>query len=140
MVDDERVTRLASGVLNDVARLRRLADAEPAEDEDQLDAVKYRFVTAIEGCVGVAHHIIAAQGWAAPDTNADAFVGLSTNGVIAKELAAKMAKASGFRNILVHRYGDVDNDAVVGFLEQLGDLERFVQDVLAWLQQQQLRD
>lgn len=63
MVDEERVTRLASGVLGDVARLRRLAEADLADDVDQLDAVKYRFVTAIEGCVGVAHHIIAAEGW-----------------------------------------------------------------------------
>lgn len=133
MVDEERVTRLASGVLSDVARLRRLAGAELSEDADQLDAVKYRFVTAIEGCVGIAHHVIAAQGWAAPDTNADAFVGLSTNGVIDKDLASDMAKASGFRNILVHRYGEVDDDAVVSFLDRLGDLERFVQDVLGWL-------
>lgn len=134
MVDEERVTRLASGVLGDVARLRRLAEADLADDVDQLDAVKYRFVTAIEGCVGVAHHIIAAEGWGAPDSNADAFGGLGDNGVIDEELAATMAKASGFRNILVHRYGEVDDGAVVDFLDQLGDLERFVQDVLAWLQ------
>jgi uncharacterized protein YutE (UPF0331/DUF86 family) len=54
--------------------------------------------------------------------------------VIDNELAAVMAKASGFRNILVHRYGEVDDGAVVSFLDQLGDLERFVQDVLVWLQ------
>jgi len=138
VVDEERLTRLASGVLGDVARLRRLAGTEDlANSVDPLDAVKYRFVTAIEGCVGIAHHIVAAEGWAAPDTNADAIRSLATNGVINDDLAAAVATATGFRNMLVHRYGDIDDDAVVGFLDELDDLDHFVQQVLAWLDSQQ---
>jgi uncharacterized protein YutE (UPF0331/DUF86 family) len=46
--------------------------AELVADVDRLAAVKYMFVTAIEGCVDVAHHICASESWAPPPTNADA--------------------------------------------------------------------
>jgi len=83
MVDEERATRLASGVLDDVSRLRSLAATEDlVHQPDQLDAVKYRFVTAIEGCVGIAHHITVSEGWAVPEGNAAALRGLGEYGVV----------------------------------------------------------
>jgi uncharacterized protein YutE (UPF0331/DUF86 family) len=135
VVDEERVTRLASDVRRDVARLRQLGKtAHLVAQTDQLDAVKYRFLTAIEGCIGIAHHITAAEGWAAPDSNADALRSLGTQGVVSSDLAEVMARAAGFRNLLVHRYQTIDDDAVVGFLDHLDQLEQFVDGVLAWLE------
>jgi uncharacterized protein YutE (UPF0331/DUF86 family) len=135
VVDEERITRLAEGVLADVARLRSLAGtADLIRQPDQLDAVKYRFVTAIEGCVGIAHHVIASEGWAAPASNAAAIRGLADHGLIEGKLADVMARASGFRNLLVHQYGTIDDGAVVAFLDQLGELEQFVRQVLAWVE------
>jgi uncharacterized protein YutE (UPF0331/DUF86 family) len=134
VVDEERVTRLASDVRRDVARLRELRNTEHlVVQADQLDAVKYRFLTAIEGCISIAHHITAAEGWAAPDSNADALRSLGKQGVISSDLADVMARAAGFRNLLVHRYQTIDDDAVVGFLDHLEELEQFVGGVLAWL-------
>jgi uncharacterized protein YutE (UPF0331/DUF86 family) len=135
VVDDERVTRLAIGVLSDLARLRSLATTPALVDQsDQLDAVKYRFVTAIEGCVGIAHHITASEGWSAPDSNAAALRGLADHRVIDSQLAATMARASGFRNLLVHQYGTIDDSSVVSFLAQLDELESYVRQVLAWVE------
>lgn len=135
MVDEERVTRLASEVRRDVARLRQLGNTERLVAQvDQLDAVKYRFLTAIEGCISIAHHITASEGWAAPDSNADAMRSLSKHGVISSDIADVMARAAGFRNLLVHRYQTIDDDAVVGFLDHLDQIDQFVGGVLAWLQ------
>lgn len=80
MVDEERVTRLADAVLRDVGRLKGLAQVKDlVHQADQLDAVKYRFVTAIEGCVSIAHHLVASEGWAAPDSNSAAIRELAEN-------------------------------------------------------------
>jgi uncharacterized protein YutE (UPF0331/DUF86 family) len=134
VVDEERVSRLADAVLRDVARLEALAQVDNLlEHPDQLDAVKYRFVTAIEGCLGIAHHVVASEGWAAPDSNAAAVRLLAEQGVVDGETAASVARASGFRNLLVHQYDAIDDRAVVGFLEQLGVIEGFVRQVLAWI-------
>ncbi len=45
-----------------------------------------------------------------------------------------VARAAGFRNLLVHRYQAIDDDAVVGFLDHLDQLEQFVGGVSAWLE------
>ncbi|MGH3680445.1 MAG: type VII toxin-antitoxin system HepT family RNase toxin [Natronosporangium sp.] len=134
MVDEERLTRLASGVLADLARLRALATtADLVGQPDQLDAVKYRFVTAIEGCIGIAHHITASEGWAAPDSNAAAVRGMAEHAIIDRGLANTVASAAGFRNLLVHQYGTIDDTSVVEFLGQLDELDRYVREVLAWV-------
>jgi uncharacterized protein YutE (UPF0331/DUF86 family) len=134
VVDEERLTRLASDVRRDVARLRELGQTHCLLTQaDQLDAVKYRFLTAIEGCTSIAHHVTASQGWEAPDSNADAVRSLAKHGVITTELAEAMARAAGFRNVLVHRYQRVDDGAVVGFLAHLDQLEQYIGGVLTWL-------
>ena len=136
MVDEERVIRLLSRVRADVTVLSGLAaelrsgQLEPAS----LDAVKYRFITAIEGCARIAHHVVAAEGWAAPESNADALRELGEHGVIDRSSTESMARAAGFRNVLVHQYAEVDDDAVVGNLRRLGDLDAFVQQVARWLE------
>ena len=41
--------------------------------------------------------------------------------------------ASHLRNLLVHQYSDIHDAKVVGFLGRIDDLERFVQQVLVWI-------
>jgi uncharacterized protein YutE (UPF0331/DUF86 family) len=131
VVDEERVTRLASDVRRDVSRLRELGQTPCLPTQaDQLDAVKYRFLTAIEGCTSIAHHVAASEGWEAPDSNADAMRSLAKHDVISTELAEGMARAAGIRNLLVHRYQTVDDGAVVDFLAHL---EQYIGGVLVWL-------
>lgn len=134
MADEERLTRLLSVITADVRRLRALGTGDLRHDPDRLDAVKYRFVTVLEGCVGVAHHVIVAEGWGVPETNADAIRELAANGVIDAELAESLARAAGFRNVLVHRYVDVDDDAVVANLDRLDEIDDYVRSVATWLE------
>lgn len=135
MVDEERVTRLLSRVRADVTGLRELAAAvgggEPAPAS--LDAVKYRFITAIEGCARTAHHVVAAEGWAAPESNADALRELGAHGVLDEATTEAMVRAAGFRNVLVHQYAEVDDDEVVANLARLGDFDAFARQVIRWL-------
>lgn len=128
MVDVRRLSRLLRGVTEDIARLRRAAAVGEAllDDENALDAVKYRFVTAIEGCIDVAQHVAASERFAAPATNADAMRILARNDVLAPELAEDLAAAVRFRNVLVHRYAEVDDRLVIEHLGRLDRLSGFV--------------
>lgn len=136
MVDEERVSRLISRVRDDIAALRATKQAHAAsdltKDSTALDALKYRFVTAIEGCVRVAQHLLASEGWAVPETNADAFRQLAKYDVLDPRIAETMARAVGFRNVLVHEYADVDDERVVAHLDHLDDLEDFARQVTRW--------
>jgi uncharacterized protein YutE (UPF0331/DUF86 family) len=52
--------------------------------------------------------------------------------VIAAALADAVARAVGFRNVLVHGYADVDDDLVVAQLDRVADLDAFVAAVSQW--------
>ena len=135
MVDEGRVARLLRSIEERLDRLEQARDdVAPRRPEPiWLDGVKYLFVTAIEGCIDVGHHLAAAERWGAPDSNADTFRLLAEHGVLAPELAHRLGRAVRFRNVLVHQYAVVDDERVVAFLDELGDLRAFVERVSAWV-------
>lgn len=137
MVDQPRVRRLLQGVSDDIALLAERARLDRYElqvDIDRVAAVKYFFVTAIEGCVDVAHHLCASESWAAPASNADAFHILARHGVVDRELGGRLGRAAGFRNLLVHEYAAIDDRIVLANLDRLGDLDAFVDGVTGWME------
>jgi len=95
--------------------------------------LKYHFVTAIEGCLNVAQHLCASEGWGPPASNADAMRILDRQGVLSSELAESMARAVGFRNALVRGYIDVDDDRVVAQLDRVAELEALSRAVSEWM-------
>lgn len=101
------------------------------DDEVQLDHVKYRFVIAIEACIDVAMHLAATEGYAAPETNAEAVRALGRHDVVTPDVAEAVARAVGFRNVLVHRYAEVVDDRVADHLDGLDHLDAFVDQVSA---------
>lgn len=128
MVDAVRLARLLRRIDADIARLRpfQAVDREALlADEVRLGFVKYTFVTLIEGCIDAAHHIVASERLATPETNADAMIALARHGLLDRELAQILARAVGFRNVLVHRYADVDDGEVTAQLARLDDLAAF---------------
>ncbi len=133
MVDAERLSRLLARVRADVADLREAADRGGlAQDPIRLRAVKYGFVTAIEGCTRAAQHVISSEGLGMPQSNADALRLLGKSGVIGPDLAEAIARAVGFRNVLVHEYADVDDSVVVANLSLLSELDAFVVQLAGW--------
>jgi uncharacterized protein YutE (UPF0331/DUF86 family) len=130
MVDAERLARLLRRTTDDLVRLQRWAGVPRSavlDDEVTLDHVKYRFVTAIEAVIDVAHHVAATEGFRTPATNAEAVLELARHQVLPGEVAERVARVVGFRNLLVHRYADVVDAKVVEQLEHLDTLEGFVQ-------------
>ena len=138
MVDQERVDRLRSLVSDDLRQLAEYRDhgVGPDGDRTELAATEYFFITAIEGCARIAQYLIADEGWAVAESNAEAIRRLGEQNVIDGSTATAVASAVGFRNILVHGYAEVDDHRVTANLEQLDDLATFVRGVATWLTEQ----
>lgn len=134
MVDQERLDRLLDRVASDLKVLAGYrATAEGLlNDPTRLAAVKYHFITVIEGCARVAHHIIASEGWRVAESNADAVRALGKQRIVSASTAEAVARAVGFRNVLVHEYIDIDDEQVRDNLQRLDDLETFVAQIAAW--------
>ncbi len=136
MVDELRVRRLLRQVTDTVAFLDDEAgvDADVRSQRRWLDSIKYNFIAAIECCIDVGQHLCAVQGWGPPASNADTFVILASHGVLDDEIADRMARASRFRNVLVHEYIEIRDDMVIANLSRTGDLRRFVAEIATWME------
>jgi uncharacterized protein YutE (UPF0331/DUF86 family) len=135
VVDPARLARL----LQRLGEQRAFLEARAAEDrtalrgdEVRLAATKYGFVIAIEAVLDVAHHLLASELWGPPEDAAGAVRLLARHGVVDTDLAERLARAVGFRNVLVHGYADVDDDRVVAALADLADLRAFSDAVRRW--------
>lgn len=105
------------------------------EDEDIQAILDRRMQVAIEICIDLATHLIAGLDLPRQERSTDAFMVLGDKGIISKELAEKMAKAAGFRNILVHEYIRIDYELAYSDLDQkLQDLKNFGKEVLEFLE------
>ncbi len=124
--------RLLRAITDDLAVLRREAGADDERRADPiwLRGVKYTFVTAIDACVDTAQHICAARGWGPPADNGDAVRLLGDHAALAPSLARSLRKAVGFSNVLIHDYITVNDEIVIARLEDLGDLDDFVRQIV----------
>lgn len=71
-----------------------------------------------------------------PETYADAVRLLGRQGCVDPQVGDAVARAEGFRNVLVHAYAEVDDTRVVANLSLLPDLEAFVSQLGGWATRQ----
>lgn len=132
MVDAERLVAVLGRVTSRLAVLTGYAATARDDaagllaDEVRLGHLKYTFQTAIEACIDAAQHVVAARGLGSPASNAEAFRLLARAELLPDDLAATLAGAVGFRNVLVHGYAEVDDRLVLENLSKLPALRAFV--------------
>lgn len=120
-----------------VARLRSWlpVSLQTLETNLQLQwAIERGLQVAAEALFDCGNHILAARFQESVDEYREVPPRLAAQGVITTETAGRLASLSGFRNVLVHDYADVDLAKVHAGLDRLGDFEAFVADVERWLQ------
>ena len=135
MVDAVRLARLLQRLGEQLSILLARADEDRhtlREDEARLSGTKYRFVTAIEAVLDVAHHLLASELWGPAEDSGHAVRLLGQHDVIEPALADRLARATGFRNVLVHGYADVDDEIVLDSLDDLHELQQFIDQVRRW--------
>lgn len=111
------------------------SSVEPLIHEPDLqDIIALNLQRAIQLCVDLAAHVIADTAVRAPSTMAENFEILKDLKVISSELAVRLTKAVGFRNIAVHSYQDIDWKIVFDICrDNLGDFRAFAMAVAARL-------
>ena len=105
------------------------------DDWDAQDVVMKNLERAVQVCVDVANHILADDPTPPPSSMAMAFVFLARKGVVAGELADRMAKAIGLRNLAVHEYESLDYGRIFETLSSgLGVFDDYGRAVLRFLE------
>jgi len=103
-------------------------------DIDLQDIVSINLTRAIQLCVDIGAHLIANKDTPPPNTMGQTFDMLAELGVINTELATRMKKAVGFRNIAVHNYEAINWQIVHAIAtSHLNDFKGFAQAVVSHL-------
>lgn len=115
----------------------RIRDKCPLDAEslsgnyDAQDILTLNLTRAVQLCVDIGAHIITATDTPAPDTMGGTFDLLHEAGIIDADLALRMKKAVGFRNLAVHNYDTVNWDIVHSIaMHRLQDFEAFARAVV----------
>ena len=100
------------------------------EDYDLQDVICLNIERAVQLCVDIATYIISETDERAPETMRDAFDALKKMDFIDGEIAERMKKAVGFRNIAVHTYKNIDWNIVLSIVnDRLTDFKKFAQQI-----------
>jgi uncharacterized protein YutE (UPF0331/DUF86 family) len=131
MTDPDLVAKRLALIETLLRELRALARPERiAVDVREERFVEHTLQLAIQAAIDVASHVVADERFGEPATNQDLFALLAKNGWLEPKLGERLARAAGFRNVLVHGYAGVDLGIVRDVVEhRLGDLVAFVETV-----------
>ena len=123
MVDPARVRRL----------LAMLEQYRSLLAEDAPDPFRRRHLvqTAAQICIDLAQHVIAADGHRVPRDYGDTFRVLAEVCVIDPELAERLVRLAGARNVIVHLYTEVDDELLARAVRDggLDDLDLFARRI-----------
>ena len=99
---------------------------------DIEDITVLNLTRAAQAAIDLATHVVSTEAYGLPADVAESFALLGQHGVIDAELAARLRKMVGFRNIAVHSYQTIDPHIVGHIVEsRLGDLQALAAAVAA---------
>jgi uncharacterized protein YutE (UPF0331/DUF86 family) len=128
-------------VLNKAATIERCLQRvleEYADDKQNLvtnqtkqDAIVLNLQRACETTIDLAMYVISERKLGVPQDSRDAFALLQAAGILPVDLATRLQKMVGFRNVAVHDYQALNLDIVAAIIrEHLDDLLMFGSHVL----------
>ena len=115
MVDEAILAEKIASVRDAVARIREVLPPERESfraDRTVREVVILNLFVAIQDCLSLAAHWLSDAGLDVPQSYAQVVLRLGERGVVAPDLAARLAAASGLRNLVAHRYGALDWDRI----------------------------
>lgn len=97
-----------------------------AANQTKQDAIILNLQRACETAIDLAMYVVNQRRLGAPQESRDAFVLLQATGILPADLATKMQKMVGFRNIAVHEYTRLNLEVVQSIItKQLNDFRAF---------------
>ena len=119
------------GFLNELLEILPLNIKNYIQDFKTKAACERYFEKIIEAIVDLAFLIIKLKKFEIPEGDKETFDILAKNNIIPPVLAEKFKEAKGMRNILAHKYGDVDNELVFHAIteEMERDAKEFIKTV-----------
>lgn len=97
-----------------------------AANQTKQDAIVLNLQRACETAIDLAMYVVSQRKLGIPQDSRDAFTLLQTAGILPPDLATRMQRMVGFRNIAVHEYTRLNLEVVQAIItKQLDDFRAF---------------
>lgn len=117
-----------STIKNCLTTISKATGLNPDKLDDVIiqDAYVLNLQRAVQACIDIAHIIISEKGYKLPTSYKESFMILNRNKVISADLAEKISKMIGFRNIAVHNYQNLSPEILKSIMvNNLKDFEEY---------------
>lgn len=144
-IDPDRIRSRAADIRAGLEVLREYAaraDQAFLGNPEAIRSARYELIVVVEAAASICNHLCARVARRAPSSYGECFVILGEIGLLPEDLALRLAKMAGFRNLLVHGYASVDNVRMLHIMRNnLGDLEQYLTHIETFLETlQEVRD
>ena len=119
--------------------IQRIDEKTPASveilrnDYDVQDIISINLERAVQISVDIASQILAQTETSTPVTMGGTFLALAESDIISQDLAERLRKAVGFRNISVHEYEKLDWDIVYSICtKNINDFRTYAATVIEY--------
>jgi uncharacterized protein YutE (UPF0331/DUF86 family) len=124
-IDKAIVSRRLDEVLNNAAIIRERYAHKPVEwilaDPERTLALERAMERIIESMVDVCRHIVSAKSLGLIETQAEYPLRLAQHQLMPESLAQKVAELSRIRNILAHRYLEIDYNILLAKAQETAE-------------------
>lgn len=125
---EERLRRL-NVLVSKLNEYRAAGREKYLNDVDTQLGLDHALQNVIQICIDIGSHIIAERGYETPGDYSEVFDILASNGVIERNLAERLSKATGTRNALVYAYLNIDREQIWSDLEGMDDFSHFAKSI-----------
>jgi len=119
--------------------LKEIQEISPEDFEEYKKIEKRRacerlLQVSIESMIDICAIIVSGLRLGLPAEEDDLFDKLEQAGIVSPLMAANLKKMRGFRNILVHEYGRINDELVYNMLKtQMNDFYEFKKEILNYV-------
>jgi uncharacterized protein YutE (UPF0331/DUF86 family) len=107
-----------------------LSREEFLDNQETIDAAKYRLVVAIEAAISICTHLTARLAQKNPDSYAQCFEILASASIISPGLAERLGRMARVQYMLLYVYWEVDNSRIWDILQDdMGDMEEYLSEI-----------
>jgi len=129
---EQRLERLKKCLIK-LEPFKEKSKEEFLRDEYLQDIVERNLEVAIQSCIDIANRIISLDELEKPKDYYGSIIRLGEESILPYDFAQKFAPITGFRNILVHEYLDIDWDEVYKNLQKIDQFYKFMDYIKEWL-------
>lgn len=137
MLDRERILGKVAELEGYLTELRAIAPKSFDEFRqiEKKRACERLLQIAVEAAIDICHLFVTGLRLGLPAEEDDIFEKLERAGLISTSLKETLKEMKGFRNILVHEYGEVDEEIVYEAVKaRMNDFNLFKQEILKALE------